>query len=143
MIFQDWSYKGNNFHDKIMHDPIHIGDCKYVNREDVILGGFFENSHYWDWAATLGPIRPPPEPPPWDNMFLSLSSFSCIYAFYSYIKDNTWDRCGGGFTNILTQVGLLTKLFLLKNFLKKQYFDLFLQVIKLILRDRKIIIRIS
>ena len=30
MIFQDWSYKGNKFHDRIFHDPIHIGDCKYV-----------------------------------------------------------------------------------------------------------------
>jgi len=25
MIFLDWSCKGNKFHDKIFHDPIHIG----------------------------------------------------------------------------------------------------------------------
>ena len=30
MIFQDWSCKRNNFHDRILHDPIHIGDYKYV-----------------------------------------------------------------------------------------------------------------
>ena len=30
-----------------------------------ILGGFLrEILHYLDWVATLGPIRPPPEPPP-------------------------------------------------------------------------------
>jgi len=33
MIFQDWSYEGNKCHDKIFHEPIHIGDCKYVNRK--------------------------------------------------------------------------------------------------------------
>ena len=64
MIFQDWSYKGDNFHDRVLHDPIHIGDFKYVNNKEVIQGGFFENSHYLDWAATLGPIRSPPEPSP-------------------------------------------------------------------------------
>ena len=25
---------------------------------------FLNNSRYIDWVATLGPIRPPPEPPP-------------------------------------------------------------------------------
>ena len=30
MIFQDWSCKRNNFHDRILHDPIYIGECKYV-----------------------------------------------------------------------------------------------------------------
>ena len=33
MIFQDWSCKGNNLHDRILRDPIHIRDCKYVNRK--------------------------------------------------------------------------------------------------------------
>jgi len=28
MILQDWSYEGDNFYDKILYDPIHIGDCK-------------------------------------------------------------------------------------------------------------------
>ena len=27
MIFQDWSYKGDKFHDRILSDPIYIGDC--------------------------------------------------------------------------------------------------------------------
>jgi len=64
MIFQDWSCKGNNFNDRILYDPIHIGDCKYVNRKEVNKGGFREPPHYLNWVATLGPIRPPPEPPP-------------------------------------------------------------------------------
>ena len=59
MIFQDSSYKGDKFHDWILYDPIHIGDYKYVNRKDVIKGWFREPPHYLDWAATLGPIRPP------------------------------------------------------------------------------------
>jgi len=46
-----------------LHDPIHIGDYKNVNRKDVMKGGFHENPQYLDWAETLGPIRPPPEPP--------------------------------------------------------------------------------
>ena len=53
----------NNFH-RISHDPIHIADCKYVNRKEVNKGGFHEPPHYLDWVATLGSIRPPPEPPP-------------------------------------------------------------------------------
>ena len=28
MIFQDWSYKGKHFHDRILHDPIHMGIVK-------------------------------------------------------------------------------------------------------------------
>ena len=61
MIFQDLSYEVDNFHDRILHDPIHIVNCKYVNRKEVIKGGFHEPLHYLDWAATLGPIRPPPD----------------------------------------------------------------------------------
>ena len=64
MIFQDWSCKGNNFHDRILHDPIKIGNCKYVNKKEVNKGGLCEPPHYFDWVANLGPIRPPPEPPP-------------------------------------------------------------------------------
>jgi len=64
MIFQNWSCKGNKFHDRIFHDPIYIGDCKYVNRKEVNKGGFRESPHDLDWVATLGPIRAPPEPPP-------------------------------------------------------------------------------
>ena len=29
-----------------------------------ISGGFHQILYYLDWVATLGPIRPPPEPPP-------------------------------------------------------------------------------
>ena len=64
MIFQDWSCKKNNFHDKIFLDPIHIGDCKYINIQKVDKGWIREPPHYLDWVATLGPIRPPSEPPP-------------------------------------------------------------------------------
>ena len=64
MIFQDWSCKGNKFHDGIFHDPIHIGDCKYVNRKEVNKAGFCEPPYYLDWVATLDRIRLPPEPPP-------------------------------------------------------------------------------
>ena len=53
LILQDWSYERDNFHDRILHDSIHIGDCKYVNRKEVNKGEF---SHYLDWVATLGPI---------------------------------------------------------------------------------------
>ena len=64
MIFQDWSYEGNNFHDRIIHDPIHIGDCNYINIKEVNKGRFHEPPHYFDWVASLGPLRPPPESPP-------------------------------------------------------------------------------
>ena len=46
------------------HDPILFGDNKHVNRKEVIQGGFFENSRYLDWAATLCSIQPPLDPPP-------------------------------------------------------------------------------
>ena len=55
MIFEDWSYKGSKFHDRIFHDPIHIGDCKYVNRKEINKGGFRKPSYYLDWVATLDP----------------------------------------------------------------------------------------
>ena len=64
MIFQDLSCKGNKFHDRIFHDPIHIGDFNYVNGKEVNKGGFCEPPHYLDWVATLGSIRLPPKPPP-------------------------------------------------------------------------------
>ena len=64
MVFQDWSYKEDNFHDMILHDPIHVEDCKNVNKKEVIKGGFRELLHYLNWAATLDPIRSPLEPPP-------------------------------------------------------------------------------
>ena len=64
MIFQDWSYNRDDFHVRILYDHNQIGDNNNVNRKEVIKGGFFEIPHYLDWAATLGPIRLPPESPP-------------------------------------------------------------------------------
>ena len=43
MIFQDLSCKGIKFHDNILHDPIHIGDYKDVNRKEVNKGGFHDH----------------------------------------------------------------------------------------------------
>ena len=63
MIFQYWSYKGDNFYVKIFHDPIPLGDCKNINKKEVIKSEFRESPHYLDWGATFGPIQPPPEPP--------------------------------------------------------------------------------
>ena len=102
MIFQDWSCKENNIHDRIFHDPIHIGDCKYVNRKEVNKGKgeFREPPHYLDWVATLDPIRLPSEPPPRNHHHKVIFSFPFFFFMHlcinSYIEDNTWDRCGGG-----------------------------------------------
>jgi len=96
MIFQEWPYEGDNFHDRILHGPIHIGDCKYVNKKEVNKNVFRELPHSFDWVAMLGPIRPPPEPPPWGT--LSFPFFFFMHLFiHSYIKDNACDKCGGGF----------------------------------------------
>jgi len=75
MIFQDWSCKGSKFQDRIFHDPIHIGDCKYVNRKEVNKGRLCESPYYLDLVATLDPIIPLPEPPPLGNIFLSILLF--------------------------------------------------------------------
>ena len=64
MIPQDWSYNRKKFHARILHDPIHIGEYKNANKKKEIKGGFYENPQYLDWAETLVPMRPPPEPPP-------------------------------------------------------------------------------
>ena len=56
MIFQDWSCNRDKFNIRILHDPIHVGDCKFVNTKEVIKGGFREPPHYLDWALMLGPI---------------------------------------------------------------------------------------
>ena len=52
IIFQDWSCRGSKFHDRIFHDPIHIADCKYVNKKEVNKSGFREPPHYLNWVAT-------------------------------------------------------------------------------------------
>jgi len=64
IIFQDWSYNRDYVHDRIVYDPIQSRGGNTVNRKEVIKGGFHEPPPYLDWAATLDPIRPPPEPPP-------------------------------------------------------------------------------
>ena len=40
MILEDWSYKEDNFHDRIMHNLIQFGDNKNVNRKEIIKDGF-------------------------------------------------------------------------------------------------------
>ena len=64
-----------------------LGDIKMLIRKRH-EGGFHKNPQYLDWAETLGPMRPLPEPPPWGDNFPSLSPFLCIIAFHSYIEDN-------------------------------------------------------
>ena len=64
MIFQDWSYNQDDFHVRILHDPNQIGDNNNINRKEAIKSGFLETQHYFNWAATLGSIRHPLEPPP-------------------------------------------------------------------------------
>jgi len=56
MSFQEWSYNENNFHNRILHDPIHIGDCKSVNKKEVNKSVFHEPPLYFDWVETLGPM---------------------------------------------------------------------------------------
>jgi len=33
MIFQYWSYNRDSFIARVLHDPIHLGDCKNVNKK--------------------------------------------------------------------------------------------------------------
>jgi len=64
MISQDWSYNWKKFHIRILHDPIHSGEYKNINRKEVTKGGFNENPQYLNLTETLGIMRPPPELPP-------------------------------------------------------------------------------
>ena len=83
MIFQDWSFKGNKFQNRIFRNPIHIGDCKYVNRKEANKGRFCESDHHWNHHL---------------KVIFSFSFFFFMYlCIHSYIEDNTWDRCGEGF----------------------------------------------
>ena len=43
MIFQDWSYKGDDFHDRIVHESIQCRGSNTVNRKEVIKGGFVKH----------------------------------------------------------------------------------------------------
>jgi len=64
MVFQDWSYNRDSVNARVTHDPIHLGDNNNVHQKEVIKGGFLDDQQDLDWVATLGPIWPPPEPPP-------------------------------------------------------------------------------
>jgi len=48
MVFQDWSYKEDNFHIRILHDPNQLGNDKTVNKKEVIRSEFCELPHYLD-----------------------------------------------------------------------------------------------
>ena len=63
MLFQVWSFNRDGFHVNILHDPNQIGNNNNV-RKEVIKDRFLETPHNLDWAAALGPIRPPLESPP-------------------------------------------------------------------------------
>ena len=49
---------------RFVHDPIHLGNNNNIHQKEVIKGGFPDDPQDLDWVAMLGPIRPPPEPPP-------------------------------------------------------------------------------
>ena len=63
IIFQDWSFNQDTFHDRILLDPIQLRDNNNVNGMDVKCW-FFRTPYLLDWAAILTPIRPRPKPPP-------------------------------------------------------------------------------
>ena len=48
MIFQDWTYNQDKFNVRILHDPIHVEDYKYIKRKEVIKDWFREPPHYLD-----------------------------------------------------------------------------------------------
>ena len=80
MVYQDWSFDMDNFHDKMLHDPIQFGDNNNVNGLEV-KGGFFRTRYLLDWVAMLALLRSSPEPPPRDNIFSSLSLFHASIHF--------------------------------------------------------------
>jgi len=59
IILENWKLDRGNFFNKI----IHISNILLGHLREVI-GGFLQDPYYLGWATTLGPIRPPPEPPP-------------------------------------------------------------------------------
>ena len=90
-----WKLDGFKFLIKTNH--IYIILVGYIRE---ISGRFLRTPQKFDWAAFRGPIRPPSKPPEVTSAFpFFFFMHTCIH---SYIEDNAWDRCGGGFTNILT-----------------------------------------
>ena len=70
IIFENWKLDGNYFFNKIIHFyKILIGCIREVT------GGFLRDPQSLDWAAFRGPIRPPPEQPPWGNFSFSFHLF--------------------------------------------------------------------
>ena len=59
IIFENWKLNGDNFLHKTIHSIILL-----LGHIREVIGGFLQDPRYLDWVATLGPIRPPPEPPP-------------------------------------------------------------------------------
>ena len=59
IIFENWKLDGDNFLNKTIQSIILL-----LGRIREITGGFLQDPRYLDWVATLGPIRPPPKPPP-------------------------------------------------------------------------------
>ena len=64
MVFQDWLYNQDSFNIRVVHDSIHLGENNNIHRKEVLKDRFLDDLQYLDWVAMLGPIRPPPEPPP-------------------------------------------------------------------------------
>ena len=62
IIFENWKLDGDNFFNKTIHSIILL-----LDRVKKVTGRFLQDPWFFDWAATVGPIRPPPEPPPWGN----------------------------------------------------------------------------
>jgi len=81
MIYQDWSYNQDDFHVRILHDAIQIGDYNNINKLEV-KSEFLWTPYSLNWATTRAPIRPPPEPLPSGNIFPFLSLFHAyIHSF--------------------------------------------------------------
>ena len=77
IIFENWKLDGDNFLSKIIHPIILL-----LGHIREFTGGFLQDPWFLNWGATLGPIRPPPELPPWGN-FSSLP----ICFMYIHIHD--------------------------------------------------------
>jgi len=59
IIFENWPLDGDNLLNKTIQSIILL-----LGHVRKVIGGFLNDPRYLDWVATLGPIRPPPEPPP-------------------------------------------------------------------------------